>query len=80
MLRAVVLTIPVCDGRTDGQTEGQTDGIAIASTALAKRRAVTKTVAMSPKIFGYRTTLFRYVPENKIRYSFVSFIFRPQKT
>ena len=25
---------------TDGQTDGQTDGIAIASTALAKRRAV----------------------------------------
>ena len=48
VLRAVVLTIPVCDGRThgqtDGQTEGQTDGIAIASTALGKRRAV-KTVS-----------------------------------
>jgi len=29
-------TIPACDGRTDGQT----DGIAVASTALAKRRAV----------------------------------------
>ena len=28
------------DGRTDGQTDGQTDGIAVASTALAKRRAV----------------------------------------
>ena len=28
------------DGETDGQTDGQTDGIAIASTALAKRRAV----------------------------------------
>jgi len=25
---------------TDGQTDGQTDGIAVASTALAKRRAV----------------------------------------
>jgi len=33
-------TIPACDGRTHGQT----DGIAVASTALAKRRAVkTKT-------------------------------------
>ena len=40
MLRAVALTQ---DRRvTDGQTDGQTDGIAIAvaSTALAKRRAV----------------------------------------
>jgi len=25
---------------TDGRTDGQTDGIAVASTALAKRRAV----------------------------------------
>jgi len=38
MLRAVVLTQY---GRvTDGQTDGRTDGIAIASTALAMRRAV----------------------------------------
>jgi len=32
-------TIPACDGQTDGQT----DGIAIASTALAKQRAVKTT-------------------------------------
>jgi len=46
MLRAVVLSQyrRVTDGRTDGQTDGQTDGIAIASTALAMRRAV-KTVS-----------------------------------
>jgi len=36
-------TIPACDGRTDRQTDGRTDGIAVASTALAERRAV-KTV------------------------------------
>jgi len=30
----------VTDGRTDGRTDRQTDGIAIASTALAMRRAV----------------------------------------
>ena len=28
------------DRRTDRRTDGQTDGIAVASTALAKRRAV----------------------------------------
>jgi len=38
VLRAVVLT--QYRRVTDGQTDGQTDGIAVASTALAKRRAV----------------------------------------
>jgi len=38
VLRAVVLT--QYRRATDGQTNRQTDGIAIASTALAKRRAV----------------------------------------
>jgi len=37
-------TIPTCDGRTDRRT----DGIAVASTALAMRRAV--------KTFGGRVT------------------------
>jgi len=41
VLRAVVLTLPACDGRTDGrtdrQTDGRKDGIAIANTALAMR-------------------------------------------
>ena len=42
VLRAVVLTQYrlVTDGQTDRQTDGQTDGIAVASTALAKRRTV----------------------------------------
>ena len=40
MLRAAVLT--QYRRVTDGQTDGQTDGIAVASTALAKRRAVIK--------------------------------------
>jgi len=42
VLRAVVLTQyrRVTDGQTDRQTDRQTDGIAVASTALAKRRAV----------------------------------------
>ena len=35
----------VTDRRTDRQTDGRTDGIAIASTALAMRRAV-KTVVL----------------------------------
>jgi len=37
VLRAVVLTIPACDGQTDRerQTDRQTDGIAVAITALA---------------------------------------------
>jgi len=38
MLRAVVLT--QYRRVTDGRTGGQTDGIAVASTALAMRRAV----------------------------------------
>jgi len=38
VLRAVVLT--QYRRATDGQTDGQTDGIAVASTALAMRRAV----------------------------------------
>ena len=38
-------TIPACDRRTDGQT----DGIAVASTALAKRRAVKKTDRVQPE-------------------------------
>ena len=38
VLRAVVLT--QYRRVTDGRTDGQTDGIAIASTALATRRAV----------------------------------------
>ena len=38
VLRAVVLT--QYRRVTDGETDGQTDGIAVASTALAKRRAV----------------------------------------
>ena len=38
VLRAVVLT--QYRRVTDGQTDGQADGIAVASTALAKRRAV----------------------------------------
>jgi len=33
-------TIPACDGQTDRRLDGQTDGIAVASTSLAKRRAV----------------------------------------
>ena len=39
--RAVVLIQyrRVTDGQTDRQTDGQTDGIAVASTALAMRRA-----------------------------------------
>jgi len=37
-IRAVVLT--QYRRVTDGQTDGQTDGIAVASTTLAKRRAV----------------------------------------
>ena len=42
VLCAVVLTQyrRVTDRRTDRRTDGRTDGIAIASTALAKRRAV----------------------------------------
>ena len=40
VLRAVVLT--QYRRVTDGETDGQTDGIAVASTALAKRRAVEK--------------------------------------
>ena len=42
VLCAVVLTQywRVSDGQTDGRTDRQTDGIAIASTALAMRRAV----------------------------------------
>jgi len=43
VLRAVVDTIPACDGRRNRQT----DGIAVASTALAMRRAV-KNVFVSP--------------------------------
>ena len=31
---------------TDGQTDGQIDGIAVASTALAKRCAVTRIMMM----------------------------------
>ena len=48
MLRAVVLTQyrRVTDGRTDRQTDGRTDGIAVASTALAKRRAVKMGVVL----------------------------------
>jgi len=44
VLRAVVLTQyrRVTDRQTDGRTDGQTDGIAVASTALAKQRAVKK--------------------------------------
>ena len=42
VLRAVVDTIPACDGRTDGRT----DGIAVASTALPKRRAVKMSSVM----------------------------------
>jgi len=38
VLRAVVLT--QYRRVTDGRTDGQTDGIAVASTALAKRRTV----------------------------------------
>jgi len=33
-------TILACDGGTDRRTDGRTDGIAVASTALAMRRAV----------------------------------------
>ena len=33
-------TIVACHRRTDGRTDGQTDGIAVASIALAERRAV----------------------------------------
>jgi len=40
VLHAVVLT--QYRRVTDGQTDGETDGIAIASTALARRRAVKK--------------------------------------
>ena len=36
----------VTDGRTDGLMERQTDGIAVASTALAMRRAVRKRFAL----------------------------------
>ena len=45
VIRAVVLTQHrrVTDGRTDGQMDGQTDGTAVASTALAMRRAEKKT-------------------------------------
>jgi len=45
VLRAVVLTQyrRVTDRRRDRQTDGQTDGIAVASTALAERRAVKTT-------------------------------------
>ena len=39
-------TIPACDRRTDGQTGGQTDGIAVASAALAMRRAVKTEVGL----------------------------------
>jgi len=41
-------TIPACVRRTNGRTDGQRDGIAVASTALAKRRAV-KTIEQGPK-------------------------------
>jgi len=40
MLRTVVLT------QYRRVTDGQTDGIAVASTALAKRRAVIKTIEL----------------------------------
>ena len=43
MLRTVVLT--QYRRVTDGQTDGQTDGIVVASTALAKRRAVISDMA-----------------------------------
>ena len=33
------------DRRTDGRTDGQTDGITVASTALAKRRAVKMNIS-----------------------------------
>jgi len=39
MLHTIVLT--QYRRVTDGRTDGQTDGIAVASTALSKRRAVT---------------------------------------
>jgi len=35
----------VADGQTDGRTDGQTDGITVASTALAKRRAVKMNIS-----------------------------------
>ena len=38
-------TIPACDGRTDAQT----DGIAVASTALAMRRAVKTGVCVTQR-------------------------------
>ena len=47
-------TIPACDGRTDGQI----DGIAIASTALAMRRAVKTENVVSLKIVYYIICLF----------------------
>ena len=45
VLYAVVLT----DGRTDERTDGQTDGIAVASTALAMRRAIKRVSLRSGK-------------------------------
>ena len=63
--------IPACDGRTNGRTDGQTDGIAVASTALAKRRAVKKTPG---KIAGCRGLgmLARHEVENGDEMSLVS--------
>ena len=45
-------TIPACDGRTDGQT----DGIAVASTALAKQRAVIILVRRQEQLITFRVT------------------------
>jgi len=47
VIRAVVLT--QYRRVTDTQTDGQTDGIAIASTALAKPRAVQMSRPYQPK-------------------------------
>jgi len=46
-------TIPACDGQTNGQTDRKTDGIAVASTALAKRRAVKITRVVYYPVHGY---------------------------
>jgi len=48
-------TIPACDGRTVGQT----DGIAVASTSLAKRRAVNTIFTLN--FHEFLQTMYKYV-------------------